>query len=162
MKVAWLLAPRTGRLYPPGKTTGTNVWQRVSRPQGSCAATTIGWMKNLKDRIGRRAPDLPACSAVPSPTPPPWQAGVNRKVVPGKQGCTELSNNNNYYYCTYVGFYCTSVLRPSIPYHLSTFWMSVNVQRFEQDITSKYHGFEFFVTRYKECVEILYTGMSTF
>jgi hypothetical protein len=37
MKVVRLLAPRTGRLYPPGKITGTGLCSRLSRPQGHSA-----------------------------------------------------------------------------------------------------------------------------
>jgi hypothetical protein len=56
MKVAWLSAIRTGRLYPPGNIPGA-----------LSAAGRIMSMKNSNDTIGNRSRDLPVCSAVPQP-----------------------------------------------------------------------------------------------
>jgi len=44
---------------------------RLSRPQGHSAIGRIMSMKNSSDTIRNRTSDLPACNAVPKPTPPP-------------------------------------------------------------------------------------------
>ena len=56
---------------PPGNIPGTHFCQRLSRPQGYCAAGRIMSLKNSSDVIGNRTRYLPACSAVPQPTAPP-------------------------------------------------------------------------------------------
>jgi hypothetical protein len=71
MKVVWLSALLTGRLYPPGNIPGTNFYWRLSQPQGHSSAGRIMSMKNSSDTIGNRTRDLRACSAVPQPPAPP-------------------------------------------------------------------------------------------
>jgi len=71
MKVVWLSALSTGRLYPPRNIRGTHFCQRLSQPLGLSAAGRIMWMKNSIDNIGNRIRDLPTCSAVPQPTARP-------------------------------------------------------------------------------------------
>ena len=57
IKVARLLALRTGRLYPPGNI-----------PQGRSPTRRIMSMKNSSDTSENRTRDLPTCSAVTQPT----------------------------------------------------------------------------------------------
>ena len=71
MKVGRLSAIRTGRLYPPGNTSGTHFCEILSQPQDYNVAWRIMPMKNSNDTNGNRTRDLPACSAVPQPTTPP-------------------------------------------------------------------------------------------
>ena len=62
MKVVGLSALDTGYLYLPGNTSGTNLCQRLSQPQGHSAAGRIFSMKNFNDTIGNRTRDLPVYS----------------------------------------------------------------------------------------------------
>jgi hypothetical protein len=62
-----LSALRAGRSLPPRKIPGTHFCQRLSRPQGHCAAARIGSIEKSSD-IGTRTRDLPPCSIVPQPT----------------------------------------------------------------------------------------------
>jgi hypothetical protein len=50
---------------------GTHLCYGFSRSQGHIAAGMFKSMENLKDLIGDRTCDLPACSAVPQPTASP-------------------------------------------------------------------------------------------
>jgi len=68
MKVVWLSALGTGRLYLPGNFPGTHFCWNLSQPQGHSAAGRIMSMKNSSDTIGNRTRDTAACSAVPQPT----------------------------------------------------------------------------------------------
>ena len=68
MKVAWLSALRTGRLYLQGNFPGTNFGWGPSRHQGRGAARWIMSMKISSDTMGNRTRDPAACSAVPQPT----------------------------------------------------------------------------------------------
>jgi len=68
MKVVWLSAISTGRLYTPGNIPVTHFCWRLSRPQGHSAAGWIMSMKNSDDTNGNRNRDLLACSAVPQTT----------------------------------------------------------------------------------------------
>jgi hypothetical protein len=81
MKVAGLLALRTGRLYPTGKISGTDFCQRLSRPRVHCAAGKIKSNRNLKDPIGNRPRHFPACSAVPQPTVLPHNSRYYLKIT---------------------------------------------------------------------------------
>jgi hypothetical protein len=74
MKVERLSALRTGHLYPPGNISGTHFCQRLSRSQDHSAAGRIMSVKNFIGTIGNRTRHLPACSAVPQPSPPPRAA----------------------------------------------------------------------------------------
>ena len=58
----------TGRPYLPGNIPGIHFCYGLSRPQGHSAAGRILSRANSNDTIGKRAHDLPACSAVPHPT----------------------------------------------------------------------------------------------
>jgi hypothetical protein len=49
---------------PPGNTSGTHFYERLSRPQGHTATGRIMSLKN-SDAIGNRTHDLPVCSVVP-------------------------------------------------------------------------------------------------
>jgi hypothetical protein len=71
MKVVRLSALRTGRLYPPGNTTGTHFCWRLSRLQGHSVTERIMWTKNFNDTTGNWTRYLPACRAIPQPTVPP-------------------------------------------------------------------------------------------
>jgi hypothetical protein len=55
---------------PPGNTSGTHFFYRLSRPLGQSATERIMSLKNSNDTIGNRARDLPVFSAVPQPTAP--------------------------------------------------------------------------------------------
>jgi hypothetical protein len=46
---------------PPGIIPGTHFYQRLSQPQGHCAAGRIMSMKNSRDTMGNRTRDLQAC-----------------------------------------------------------------------------------------------------
>ena len=70
MKAVNLSGLRTGRLYSPRDSSGTNFCQRLSLPQGHSAARRIKSMKNPTDPIGNRTRGFPACNAVPYPTAP--------------------------------------------------------------------------------------------
>ena len=54
--------------YPQGKIPGTRFCYTLSWPQGHSAAGSIKSMQIVKDPIGNRTRDLPACSTVPPPT----------------------------------------------------------------------------------------------
>ena len=71
LKVVWLSAIRTGRIYPPGKIPGTDFCQRLSRPLGHSAAGKIKSIKNFNGSNRNRTHDLSVCSLVPQPTAPP-------------------------------------------------------------------------------------------
>ena len=57
-------ALRTGRFYLQRRIPGIHFCWRLSRSQVHNAAGRIKSMENLKDPIGNRNRDLPACSAV--------------------------------------------------------------------------------------------------
>ena len=56
---------------PTGRIPGTQLCQRLSRPQGHNTTGRIKSLKNSSDYIGNGTRDLLACSAVPQPTAPP-------------------------------------------------------------------------------------------
>jgi len=62
MKVAGLLALRTGRLYLPREIPDTQLCQRLNRSQCHGA---VGRITSIKTH------DFPACIAVPQPITPP-------------------------------------------------------------------------------------------
>jgi hypothetical protein len=64
MKVARLPVLRTGRLYPPGDTSGIHFYYWFSRQQGQSAFGRIKSMKISNDPITNRTRDLLACSVV--------------------------------------------------------------------------------------------------
>jgi hypothetical protein len=68
IRLVRLSALRTGRLYSPAETAGTDFSSRVFRYRGHIAAGRIRSMEN--DPIGNRTANLPACSAVPQITAP--------------------------------------------------------------------------------------------
>ena len=68
MKVARLLALRTGRHYPPRKCSWCPFLLEAESPQYHSATRRIMLMKNSSDTIGNWTRDLLACSAVPQPT----------------------------------------------------------------------------------------------
>jgi hypothetical protein len=75
MKMVRLWALRTGCIYPPplpGNNPGTHFSYRLSQTQGHSAAGRIMSMKNCNETIGNQTRDLPACSAVPQTTAPPY------------------------------------------------------------------------------------------
>jgi hypothetical protein len=76
MKVVRLSPLCTGCVCPPGNIPGTHFCQRLSQPQGHSATERIMSMKDSNDTIGNRTRDLPAGSAVPQPTAPPWPPKV--------------------------------------------------------------------------------------
>jgi hypothetical protein len=83
MNVEWLLALRTGRIYPQEIFLVLLSVKRLSRPQGHSAAGRIMSVKNYSDTIGNRSRDLPVCSAVPQPPRhrvPPESIKVHEKI----------------------------------------------------------------------------------
>jgi hypothetical protein len=80
MNMGRLSALSTGRLYTPWKTPSTHFCYRLSRPQGHSAAGMIKSMKHLKDPIGNRAHNLPACSVVPELTALPRTSAAYKVV----------------------------------------------------------------------------------
>jgi hypothetical protein len=69
-----LSASRADRPLPPRKIPGTHFCQRLSRPQGLCAAGKI-WSIEKIHLIGTRTRDLPAYSIVPQQTTVPRSPG---------------------------------------------------------------------------------------
>jgi hypothetical protein len=65
-------ALRTGRFNPPGDTTGNHFCYKLSRLQVYSAAWRFKALQNSSDSFGNQTRDLPACSAVPQTTAPPF------------------------------------------------------------------------------------------
>jgi hypothetical protein len=63
-----VVSPTQRPLLPPRNIPGTHFCWRLSQPKGHSAAGKIMSMKNSKDIIGNRTPNLPAYSVVPQPT----------------------------------------------------------------------------------------------
>jgi hypothetical protein len=61
---------RTGRIYTSENICGSHFRLRLRRPQGR----RIMSIKNCNDTIGKRTPNLPACSEAPQPTASPHAA----------------------------------------------------------------------------------------
>ena len=58
-------------LSPPQEISAIHFRWRMNRPLGHSETGRIMSMKNSSETIENRTRDLPACSAVPQPTPPP-------------------------------------------------------------------------------------------
>ena len=67
MKMAWLSALGTGRLYPTGDTPSIHFSWGLSRFHGYSAAGRVKPMKIPSNPTGNRTCDIPACNAVPQP-----------------------------------------------------------------------------------------------
>jgi hypothetical protein len=106
MNVVRLSALHICGLYPQGKITGTRFCYTLSWPQGHSAAGRIKSMQIVKDTIGNRTRDLPACSTVPPPTALPHVPFTTWAVsCLSRKGCKFLSSTSKDI-CWYFAIFC--------------------------------------------------------
>jgi hypothetical protein len=59
-----------GPALPPERSSGTHLYQELSKPQGIVQLEGLGKSRKIKYLIGLRYRDLPACSIAPQPSTP--------------------------------------------------------------------------------------------